>query len=88
MKRPLIVSASDYMAVADTADRRLDARFSEALSVFYGHVLRTPDAVVDQSAAVGWPPFVQGLFECIEHGEPWRTACCVRLARQPTMGRA
>ncbi len=30
---------SIIIAVADTAYRRFDARFSEALSVFYGHVL-------------------------------------------------
>ena len=43
------------IAVADAADRRLDAGLGQALCILYRHVLRSPVRMVDEPAAVRTP---------------------------------
>lgn len=59
---------SVVVAVADTADRRLDAGLGEALGVLDRHVLRPTVAMMDQAATVGRSAIVERLFERIEDG--------------------
>src|SRR5690606_31605980 len=58
---------SIVVGIADTADRRLDASFSQALGVLDGYVLTASVAVVYEPAAMDRPPIVQGLLQRIEH---------------------
>ena len=55
------------IAVANTADRRLDTRLGEAFGILNRDVLAAAVAVVDQSAAMDWPPIVDRLLEGVEH---------------------
>jgi len=68
------------IAVADTADRRLDAGLGEALRVLDRQVLAAAIAVMDEAAAV-WPAFVNRLFQGIQDELAW----AVLLTRQPTI---
>ena len=72
---------SVVIAIADTADRRLDARFGEAFGILNRDVLAAAIGVVDETAAVRRSAIVEGLLERIETKPAW----VVRLARQPTM---
>src|SRR5690606_24299151 len=58
---------SIIVGIADTADRRLDASFSQALGVLDGYVLTSSVAVVYEPAAMDRPSIVQGLLQRIEH---------------------
>ena len=55
------------VAVADTAHRRFDAGFGEALGVADADILRSAVGMMNQTAAMNGPAFVQGLFESVEH---------------------
>ena len=68
------------IAVADTADRRLDAGLGEALGVLDRQVLAAAIAVMDEAAA-DWPAFVDRLLQGIEDEAGMRG----RETRQPTM---
>ena len=69
------------IAVANTADRRLDPGLGKAFGIFDRDVLAAAVAVVDQPAAMGWPPIVDRLFQ----GSSTKPACAVLLTRQPTI---
>lgn len=58
---------SVVIAVADAADRWLDAGFSKALGVLDGHVLQSAVAVMDETTSVNGPLCVDGLFQRIQH---------------------
>lgn len=55
------------VTVADTANRRLNARFGKALGIVDADVLRSSDGMVHQAPAMDGPPFVQGLLQRIEN---------------------
>lgn len=57
---------SIVVAVADATNRRLDARFGEALGVLYGYVLRPAVAMMDQAAAMDRPTIVQRLLQRVQ----------------------
>lgn len=69
---------SVVVAVADTADRRLDAGLGEALGVLDRQVLRSAVAVVDQAAPMGRTAIVERLFKRIQD-----EACVRRPAGAP-----
>ena len=58
---------SVVIAVTDTAHRRFDAGFGKAFGVFYGYVLRSTIAVVNQAAAMNWSTIVKRLLQGIQH---------------------
>ncbi len=49
------------VAVADTSDRRLNARFGETFGVFYRDILHAAIGMVDQSAFSYRTPIVRSL---------------------------
>jgi hypothetical protein len=55
------------IAVADTADRRLDPGLGQALGVLDRDVLAAAVAVVDEAAAMDGPPIMESLLQGIEH---------------------
>jgi hypothetical protein len=57
---------SVVVAVADTADRRLDTGLGQALGVLDRHVLRPTVAMTDQAAPIGRAAIVERLFQGIE----------------------
>src|SRR5690606_26907017 len=58
---------SVVIAVADAADRRLDARLGQALGVADADVLRTAIRVVDKTSLAGGAPFMQRLLQGVQH---------------------
>jgi hypothetical protein len=58
---------SIVVAVADAADRGLDARRGKPLGIFDRDVLHTAIAVVDEAAAADGPGLVQGLLQRVQH---------------------
>ena len=58
---------SIVVAVADAADRRLDAGLGQALGVFECDVLAASVAMMHEPAAMDGPSIVQGLLQSIEH---------------------
>lgn len=70
---------SIVVAIADTADRRFNPGFGQALGVLDGHVLRTPVGMMHQTAAMGRLPFVQSLLQRSEN-----EACMGRPAHPPS----
>ena len=62
------------VAVADAADRRLDAGLGQALGVLDRDVLAAAIAVVDEPAAMDRPPIMQSLLQRIEHEARMRRA--------------
>ena len=58
---------SIVVAVADAADRRLDAGLGQALGVFDRDVLAAAVAVMHEPAAMDGPPVMQRLLQRIEH---------------------
>ena len=58
---------SIVVAVADAADRRLDAGFRQALGVLDRDVLAASVAVMHEPAAMDGPPIMEGLLQRIEH---------------------
>ena len=58
---------SIVIAVADASDRWFNAGLGKALGVFDRDILAATIAVMDQPAAMNWPPVVQSLLEGIEH---------------------
>ena len=63
------------VAVADAADRRLDAGLGQALGVFDRDVLAASVAVMDEPAAMHGPPLVERLLQRIEHEARMRRPC-------------
>jgi hypothetical protein len=55
------------VGIADAADRRLYACFSQARGVFDRDVLAAPVAMVHEPDAMDWPPIMQGLLQRVEH---------------------
>ena len=55
------------IAVANAADRRFVSSFGQALAVSNADVLRSPVGMVNQSAAMKWPPVMECLLQRIEH---------------------
>lgn len=70
---------SIVIAVTDAANRRFDASFGQSLGIFYGYILATPVAVVNKSALMNRPSFVQSLLQGIQH-----KVCMCRSADTPT----
>ena len=62
------------VAVADAADRWLDAGLGEALGVFYRDVLNATVAMMDEAAAMNRPTIMQRLLERVEHEARMRRA--------------
>ena len=58
---------SIVVAVANAADRRLDAGLGETLGVSNADVLRAPVRMMDKATSVDGSSFVQGLLQCIQH---------------------
>ena len=54
------------LADSDTADGRLDASFRQPLCVADADILRSAVGMMNQTAAMNGPAFVQGLFESIK----------------------
>ena len=54
-------------AVADAANRRLDARLGKPLGILDRDVLHTAIAVVDEAAASDGPALVRGLLQRVQH---------------------
>ncbi len=61
------LSESIVVAVANTADGRLDPSFGEPFAVSNADVLRSFVGTVHQTAAIDWSALVQSLLEGIEH---------------------
>src|SRR5215213_4679606 len=53
--------------IADTADRRVDARLGEALGVFDRDALGSSIAMVDEAGSPDGLPFMESLLQGIEH---------------------
>ncbi len=62
------------IAVADTADRRLNPGFKQPFRILNGYILAAPVAVMDQAAAMQGPPVVQSLLQRIKHEPRMRRA--------------
>jgi len=58
---------SIVVAVADAADRGLDARRGKPLGIFDRDVLHPAIAVVDEAAAADGPALVQDLLQRVQH---------------------
>jgi hypothetical protein len=54
------------IAIADAADRRLNAGFGQAFSILDCDVLTAAVAVVNEPAPMGRPALIQSLFKSIE----------------------
>ena len=69
------------IAVADTADGRLDARFGEPFGVLDRDILAAAIGVMDETAAVRRSAIMERLFQCVEH-----EACVSSPARLRALG--
>ncbi len=58
---------SVVITVADTPDRRLDARLRQPLGITNGHILRAAVGVAKQSATMDGPPIMKRLIKGIEN---------------------
>ena len=56
-----------FVAVADAADRGLNACLGKPLGILDGEVLHTAIAVVDEAAAANRPSLMQRLLQRIQH---------------------
>ena len=76
LNRPLMVSASERIAiaVADAADRRLDAGIRKPFGIADRDILHAAIAVVDETAFVHGTPVVKRLLEriCLDAGWPFQ----------------
>ena len=66
LNRPMIVSASAVVAVADRSDGRLYARVGKPFGVTQRQVLRATVRMGDQPRITARSALVQGLFEGVE----------------------
>jgi hypothetical protein len=62
------------IAIADTADRRLNPGFKQPFRILNGYILAAPVAVMDQAAAMQGPPVMQSLLQRIKHEPGMRRA--------------
>ena len=62
------------IAVADTADRRLNPGLKQPFRILNGYILAAPVAVMDQAAAMQGPPVMQSLLQRIKHEPRMRRA--------------
>src|ERR1051325_6418801 len=76
------------VAVADAADRGLNACLGKPLGILDGEVLHTTIAVVDEAAAANRPSLMQRLLQRIQHEAGVSRAGAGGETRQPTMRRA
>src|SRR5690606_17602743 len=60
-------SESVVVGVANTSDRRLDARFRQPFGIVKGHILRSAVGMVNQSATVDGMPIMKRLVLGVEH---------------------
>lgn len=67
---------SVVITVADTPDRRLDARLCQPLRIANGYILRAAVGMVNQPATVNWPPIMKCLIEGIEHKARMGSPAC------------
>ncbi len=66
--------ASAAVAIADTADRRLNPGLKQPFRILNGYILAAPVAVMDQAAAMQGPPVMQSLLQRIKHEPRMRRA--------------
>ena len=64
------------VGIANTPDRRLDARLRQPFGIANGHILRAAIGMMNQPATMDGPPIMQCLIEGIEHKARMSSAAC------------
>jgi len=64
------------IGIANTPDRRLDARFRQPFGIANGHILRAAVGMVNQSATVDRSPIMKRLVEGIENETRMGSLAC------------